>query len=319
MPPTSSFFIVSFRVVISSNIDSGLLQNKEDLPPVLSREGISFVEYLANTHYMYTPVLHMIHLTKGRGCKDERDRVYGLLGLFPPEFQKRIHPDYGLTTSRVYIDLVVSCIQIEGSLALLRRCQLTRRLAGKDLPSWVPDLSDIDSWTGPLEWLHAAGDSRAEFAILEPGLLQVTGLQYATVSSAESPPFQGNSEERARKIFDLLELAGQYIKSEHIQSGAISNLDAFAKTLVGGFLRDRFPDEVLSSLEQWRIQVASQSFMSGLLQGLKDKNVLSFQEKWAASLLEGRIFFRTHEGHVGLGPAGTQSGLPYFHTTFGNR
>lgn len=67
-----------------------MLQNKENLPPVLSRESISFVEYLANTHYMYTPVLHMIHLTKGRECTDERDRVYGLLGLFPPDFQKRI-------------------------------------------------------------------------------------------------------------------------------------------------------------------------------------------------------------------------------------
>jgi hypothetical protein len=264
-------------------------------------------------------MLHMIHLTKGRGCKDERDRVYGLLGLFPSGFQERIYPNYSLSTARVYIDLAVSCIQIQGSLALLRRCQLTRRLAGKDLPSWVPDLSDIDSWTGPLEWLHAAGDSRAEFAFLEPDLLQVTGLQYATVSGAESHPFKENSEERARQIFDLLELTEPYDKSESIQSGQTSKLDVFAKALAGGFLRDRFPDEVLSPLEQWRTQVASQSFTSELLRGLKEKYALSFQENWVARLLEGRLLFRTHEGHIGLGPAGTQSGLSYFRTTCRNR
>lgn len=265
---------------------------------------------------MYTPVSHILYLTKGRGCANERDRVYGLVGLFPPAFREYIHPNYNLSITRVYINLAVSFIQIEGSLALLRRCQLTP-FAENNLPSWVPDLSALDKCTEPFKWIHAAGDSRAEFKFLEPDLLQVTGLQYATVSDAESHSSRDNSEERARNIFGLLELTGSYKKAV-IQSGEISNLDAFAKALAAGFLRDRFPDEVLFSLEQWRTQVASQSFMSQLLHGMQDKHVLPFQENWAARLVRGRSFFRTQEGHIGLGPAGIQQGWSNFNSTCRN-
>lgn len=311
---TSSSWNARSKVTASSNVGYGRLQNKENLPSVLSRESISFVEYLATTNYRHTPVLHILHLTKGRGCTDKRDRVYGLLGLFPTAFQERIYPNYSLSAARAYIDLVVSSIQIEGSLAILRRCQLTL-LAEHSLPSWVPDLSVIDKWSRPLEWLHAAGDSKADFEFLEPGLLQVTGLHYAIVSDAEDHTAWENSEERARKIFGFLELRAPCTEDEY-QSGG--SLDVFAKALVGGYLRDRFPDESLSSLEQWRTQVASQSFTSQLLQEPQDKHVLSFQERWAANLVRGRIFFRTHEGHIGLGSADIQQGSSHFHTTCRN-
>lgn len=137
----------------------------------------------------------------------------------------------------------------------------------------------------------------------------MTGLRYATVSDSESHLSEESSEERARKIFDLFELTNSHAEGD-AQSGEVSRSEVFAKALTGGWLRDRFPEEPSSSLEQWRTQANSQSFTTKLLDsGREDKVMRSYHERVDVRLLVGRCFFRTHEGHIGLGPAGTKQGL----------
>jgi hypothetical protein len=42
------------------------------------------------------------NLSLGVGCTEPRDRVYALLGLFPPALARRIKPDYSVPVPLVY-------------------------------------------------------------------------------------------------------------------------------------------------------------------------------------------------------------------------
>jgi hypothetical protein len=101
------------------------------------------------------------------GCKDERDRVYAILGFIPDESNMTVTPDYNADSSHVYIDFARQHILREG-LGVLLFAGLEQRpgsgnlelmeaiaevppeeidsvfdradfLESPDLPSWVPE------------------------------------------------------------------------------------------------------------------------------------------------------------------------------------
>jgi Heterokaryon incompatibility protein (HET) len=79
---------------------------------------------------------------------DDRDRVYGLLGLMGPAMSSNIVPDYNMRSMESYAAFTKSFIQTKGSLEILR-------LAGtgetrKNWSSWIPSF-DIRPRANPFE------------------------------------------------------------------------------------------------------------------------------------------------------------------------
>ncbi|KAI0410239.1 heterokaryon incompatibility protein-domain-containing protein [Xylaria grammica] len=72
-----------------------------------------------------------------RGASDDRDRIYGLLGLCT--HHTIVNPDYSLDVKEAYILAAIECIQESRSLSALGG-DLSRKIRS-DLPSWVPDWS----------------------------------------------------------------------------------------------------------------------------------------------------------------------------------
>lgn len=68
-------------------------------------------------------------------CGNDRDRVYGLLGL--TQMASDISIDYNKTVEQVFIDFAIAYIATEGPSKML--LSWSRRLKHNGLPSWVPD------------------------------------------------------------------------------------------------------------------------------------------------------------------------------------
>lgn len=71
-------------------------------------------------------------------ASDNRDMIYGLLGLMPPSVRDLITSDYQRTIYEVYSDATVHAIQNMGDLTMFTVAELWRS-SDPSLPSWVPD------------------------------------------------------------------------------------------------------------------------------------------------------------------------------------
>lgn len=101
----------------------------------------------------------LVEVARAANSTDDRDQVYGLVGMMDPSIAAAIHPDYNQTTGEVYADVARLYIEKYGDLDPLREGSPW----GKN-PSWAADWSRSDrtrhsrlesgtSWTqsGPLQ------------------------------------------------------------------------------------------------------------------------------------------------------------------------
>ncbi|ETS85955.1 hypothetical protein PFICI_03980 [Pestalotiopsis fici W106-1] len=83
----------------------------------------------------------LLMLGRLAGCQDERDKLYGLMGMMPKCVSRHIVPDYGAPVPRVFADFARALIHGFDSLDLVVTGATDTPL-GARLASWVPDLTD---------------------------------------------------------------------------------------------------------------------------------------------------------------------------------
>ncbi|KAH7094307.1 heterokaryon incompatibility protein-domain-containing protein [Paraphoma chrysanthemicola] len=117
----------------------------------------------------YRTLSRLLMWTYKRQATDLRDKVFGLLGIC--EFtNERIHVDYSKTTQRVYSEAMARMILDECEFAFFGfSFHSSRTPSLKDLPSWVPDLSDR-SHTLPLVMLKDCKPTRARIKVIREAL-----------------------------------------------------------------------------------------------------------------------------------------------------
>ncbi|KAH6716433.1 heterokaryon incompatibility protein-domain-containing protein, partial [Leptodontidium sp. MPI-SDFR-AT-0119] len=96
--------------------------------------------------------LEILHVVKDTSSKvrlqatDDRDMIYGLLGLVEDAKELGIKPRYEKETTLTYVLIEVARALLEsGQVDLLWFCQLSKSKIGHMLPSWAPD------WTGDIQ------------------------------------------------------------------------------------------------------------------------------------------------------------------------
>lgn len=90
-------------------------------------------------------------------CKDPRDKVFGLLGVLPPQLSLAIIPDYQTTKENVFTKFAEILLDAYGLTYLLAWCF---HPSESSLASWVPDWT-IRFERNHVEWLHRRGDRTA--------------------------------------------------------------------------------------------------------------------------------------------------------------
>lgn len=87
-----------------------------------------FMYRLSKSQSFFEPLSFTFHellkLTRQFGCKDDRDRVYGLLGLpTSDDLSSTIKPDYTKSTQELYLEVARDILDSSSSLALLSSIQ----------------------------------------------------------------------------------------------------------------------------------------------------------------------------------------------------
>jgi hypothetical protein len=257
-----------------------------------------------------------IHLTRMSKlyCKDPRDHVFAVLGLAPRRFAARITPDYSRTTVDAFRTTVLEHADHVQRLELFTPCFGLRTM--EDLPSWVPDYTLPFSSGPPFQFAATTSRAHVHHDICRPGVLEVLGVQCATVSSAmpmlhERSSDISSSAVAKRKIIrgwlpaDLTDFRTAVYKP----TGEPMQI-AYAATLTGSRIKPRFPlryyvqegwedtdwPAKLSRLESMKASAGETSS--------PDRNM----ESNVFSSCGGRSFIQTDAGHIGLAPAETRPG-----------
>lgn len=293
------------------------MQSKDRLHPILPRSKVAFVERLTNPGLRRAPLSNIIRLAHGRECMNPRDRIYGLLALFLPSFQRLLAPAYTDSVAKVYKDVTLQYIRHVKRLELLRACQLQGRKIGlSELPSWIPDYSAQAAQTHYADYNFASAGSACHVRLVDHDSLVVTGRRCATISQVASSlsaleAFNTNENREASSTDSsrpnndktAVNLEGIYVTGEDMRV-------ALGKTLVGNYLREQFPDDSIPSLEEWSVRLTDGS----AVRSFKDREYQrdhpdSFHNDYVWDFLRLRCFTQTHEGYIGMGPPGVQNGL----------
>lgn len=234
-----------------------------------------------------------------RICADPRDKIYGLLGILPQDFRRRVMPQYTMSAPQVYHFALLTHISYTDRLEFLRFCRLNPNRTTGDFPSWVFNSSDILLRFPICQF--ASGYSRAAARYIAPNELEVHGVRAATITSLSEPILDTYRE----CVCAISSWEPPNLRDgKYVTGGTL--LDAFAITICGFVLRDRAPEVHVPCLSSWRDLNWQDALFSCLRDPGSDMNP-SFAAKVLA-VLRRRRFLSTAEGYIGLAPSETQIG-----------
>lgn len=253
-----------------------------------------------------------------KGCEDPRDKIYGLLGLAPRQFAASIQVNYeeSNTVADVYAMAFLNHVRITQRLEHFHNCFTTGAIT-RNAPSWIPDwYSDIphETYIPPQ---FASSTSRAHFSSSistngaqqngsQPGVFQVCGMHCGVVSYVTEPlPLRLDRWEAIRHVRrwqpDDLDTSSYGPTGESMRK-------AYGITLICNALKEREPDWVLMSVDEWVQQEWDQALFGKDTNSFQTSSPIRNDVADALQCCGGRLFFRTREGYIGLAPADTQAG-----------
>ncbi|CZR51234.1 uncharacterized protein PAC_01109 [Phialocephala subalpina] len=211
-------------------------------------------------------------------CSDPKDKVYAILGIVDPEFSRSIQPRYSSPKSQVYKDATVVYVELYQKLNLLQQCSISSWEV--DLPTWVPNWSEIPSST-----------------LFEERLNNASGLSVTEVHT-----FGFDKEHRLQLLAEKYRRRGsRYLTGENMVRAVVASL-------VGNRCFERQPDQHslphLDALVRLFLEEDSASGKGGSL-ALFPENIAHHVDRYKP----GRVFFETMEGYVGIAPQGIQPDL----------
>ena len=243
-------------------------------------------------------MLDILQKTNNCTCSDPRDRVYALLNLINPQDVFGFDTDYTLTTEEVFRTFMMSYTSTSGILDLLSQCEM-RELEAVKVPSWVPD------WTksrecNPLRSSKACWGSKGEANFDDTGILRVTACCVGTVDSIHDIVNQTNSS-IVRRLWRAI---GQ---EKNMDVPDDSKIDPLCRILCGDEFSESNPPPFQSRprLQESQVLVSYLKYKTG--SRYRDRNFIDDHIK-VLSRLQGRAFFTTKEGYIGLAPRRTEAG-----------
>ncbi len=219
--------------------------------------------------------------------------------------QINIKPDYTESTSEVYQDLVLQTLQDLEDLYLLAACELEERPT--DMPSWVPDWP-VPTEAGPLRAFLASGGSRSNAHYVDRGILKTTGVRYAIISRVEQISITKKATANDTLSFQRL-TPPEALNNSNSYIGGASLFDAYRQTFICGRISERClpPQDFFPPLKASReIFRSILTYKPSLTPSLSLENCTYWNTVYHRC--QGRLFFTTKEGYIGLAPKMTKLG-----------
>jgi hypothetical protein len=232
------------------------------------------------------PLSMLLHVVAARLCSNPRDKIFGLLGLLPPELTRRIQPQYTDSPREVFRKATIAYIECTGSLDILS-------LSG---PSWIPDWSVWRSALGR-ENDHCGSNSTAEVSCVDSDVLMVTGASFDSIVAVGG---RIPTVESAKKDQDIIRfiyhlwLKGTSKHQTYPTGESIA--EACAWTINSGILSDRWGKQLNGAVTLAEAQLIFQQILDLDQSGDSESN-------YTAKLHKGHIdgfLFCTAKGYFGI-------------------
>ena len=130
---------------------------------------------------------------RGRIASEDKDKVYGLLGLCPSALRERMSPDYTSSCREVYQNFAFQVISASDSLELFGQTMPSQNLI-PGLPSWVPDWTSKHNFTPVANRLqelgylfNCCGHHALKVSSIEDGILCLHGVLFDAVVQTGTP------------------------------------------------------------------------------------------------------------------------------------
>ncbi|CAH0054944.1 unnamed protein product [Clonostachys solani] len=123
----------------------------------------------------------LIAFTHNCEVTNERDRIYGLLGLAEGPFVSKISIDYKKGVKEVYRDALIDATEWHSDLKLLSFCDSASE------PTWIPDFHRIQGLR-PITHARAALASDVEGKVLDFAHIWLQGIRCDSIAELLGPP-----------------------------------------------------------------------------------------------------------------------------------
>jgi hypothetical protein len=236
--------------------------------------------------------------------RPSRDRVYALLKILDDvERDVPIEPNYNLTLCQVYKNATTQLIAYTGQLDVLSCCDMKE--GGLSLPSWVPDFSARNP-SEPIASSDACRRSVQEVDFVEGDIIRAQGVYSATVNRAEQMLVGDTHRPSISHFLLALQKILEVDTLQDIYTTGETTLEAYVRILLMDDTRDSYvPGRGdLAYLEESKLEL--KSLLTSHDQGPTLYNAAFLRRSWAKC--QGRSFFTTSEGYMGLGPEATREG-----------
>jgi hypothetical protein len=263
----------------------------------------------------------LLRQTLTREATDDRDKVYGLLGLTNNQLHgSSIVPNYRTTSRDVFEALSMQIIRITGSLQFL----VVSSVRSKDFPSWIAywgQKVDQTLWKLDIERnkryhvYSASKNQKSTAERLEMSLLRLKG-DAVDIVSAVGPIME--SEDQVDQAYmtceQIMAMAGLQGDQRQAYSGGGMWINAYWRTLcadsMGGSTGTGTPwraeDEDENKYELWRaVKQDGKNYHS--LSTTEKADLQVFHESVVSATRYRRVFV-TESGLLGIGPSDTQIG-----------
>ncbi len=260
--------------------------------------------YALNSSRVRTSLLSALLLTRHSECTDKRDKIYAVLNLVEGHTRWNLEADYSKTVYEVYQNSVLSYLEQNKSLDILRFCELRQPIADK--PTWVPDFSSSNTYD-LLDTFNACAKTKSHGEYIGNGTLQVTGICAAKIGHVEDILLPENpSNYEVAEI--VTRITASVIKPDDYVGGGTMT-DATCRTLCC----DEFSNSMEPKGSNRPDYATSLSFFLKLLDGNDGYNIELFvkNQKYTnrvSTAMSGRSFMVCQDGHIGLAPRTVEPG-----------
>ncbi len=114
-----------------------------ELTDVVDRDHLAYMWQFCSSHDNNDITLLISHTNRAKYAV-LHDRIFALFGLLPEEFVENIRANYSLPIEEVFRDVCLAQVGCSDSLDFLEQAdRLDEEASALDLPSWVPDFTQI--------------------------------------------------------------------------------------------------------------------------------------------------------------------------------
>ncbi|MCJ1436819.1 hypothetical protein MMC27_006201 [Xylographa pallens] len=319
MPSVDQFNSLVGSAMKSLRFDEFILDDFID-----SFDAYTRIQNMAESHEEGTEnedfVLVIAH---GRLChnSNERDSVYGFLGLMNDNIASRIKPDYNMSVADVFQDAATQVTLCSQSLILF---SLTQYMAKENrwTPTWVPSwnalsgLESLEEWSNRSrrlvqhDYFSSCAGHNMQFEVVNYSILKLFGsrLDHVASMSSDSAPHDPTLSEvlQIHQEWRLLCNLGIDNELRYVAGGKAS--EAYWRTLINGVYtgsgesRRRCQTSDYKAYLEWLYELENSTT------AYWDSDLAnSFHISYTEACL-GRRFFVTKKGYFGIGPAELEEG-----------